>query len=152
MRGCAGLINMRYMLCAASDSLSVSGSRSTGYSPQQSTPTSSPSSSPCLGACCGRWQASCGSFIKICKQFRSIKTLEIIQRQVTVQPRPLICTHTQTKMIFTRNFSIIFATFETLEYFAIFNGQCKWEKGSERRGRGGAALLQLSGEARQQEK
>lgn len=90
----------------------------------------------CLGACCGRWQASCGSFIKICKQFRSIKTLEIIQRQVTLQPRPLICTHTHTrtqmKMIFTRNVSIIFATFETLEYFAIFNGQCKWEKGRER--------------------
>lgn len=40
-------------------------------------------------------------------------------------------------MIFTRNFSIIFATFETLEYFAIFNGQCKWERGREReRGKG----------------
>lgn len=36
------------------------------------------------------------------------------------------------KMIFTRNFSIIFATFETLEYFAIFNGQCKWEREEER--------------------
>lgn len=41
------------------------------------------------------------------------------------------------KMIFTRNFSIIFATFETLEYFAIFNGQCEWMRGGEReRGRG----------------
>lgn len=104
-------------------------------------PPSFPSSLSCLGACCGRWQASCGSFIKICKQFRSIKTLEIIQRQVRLQPRPLICTrthtHTQMKMIFTRNFSIIFATFETLEYFAIFNGQCKWMRGGEReRGKG----------------
>lgn len=91
--GYAGLINMRYMLCAASDSLSVSGSRSTGYSPQQLPPYLLRSLS-CLGACCGRWQASCGRFIKICKQFRGIKTLEIIQRQVTVLPRPLICTYT----------------------------------------------------------
>jgi len=70
------------------------------------------------GACPGWWQPSCGSFIKICKQFRGIKTLEIIQRQVWRWPSPL-CPATppfaHTHMTFRR----IFHNLQLLEHWNI---------------------------------